>query len=70
MLVVDRFEEDTLVCVDEGGDFLYLARADVLSSVREGDVLRAVEGGYTVDKAATAVRRQKLRERLNNLFDR
>jgi len=70
MLVVDRFEEDILVCVDESETLVLLNRADVLQKAKEGDVLvQSGEGYYSVDAAATSARKNAMRKRLDRLFE-
>lgn len=70
MLIVDRKEGERIICTDDTGASYTLDSACLLQPVKEGDVLTEVEGGYKVDRAATAKRRERMRRRLNSLFER
>ncbi len=69
MLVIDRFEGDSAVCVDDEGNTTVLDRGALTGRVREGAVLAEADGGYAVDEEATKARRKKMRERLDRLFE-
>lgn len=70
MLIVDRKEGEQIICTDDSGALVALETASLLQPVKEGDVLAEAEGGYRVDDVATAQRRQRMRRRLNSLFER
>ncbi|HMM32208.1 MAG TPA: DUF3006 domain-containing protein [Clostridia bacterium] len=70
MLIVDRKEGECVICTDDAGVSIVLDSASILQPVKEGDVLTEAEGGYVVDGAATAHRRQLMRRRLNSLFEK
>ena len=63
MIIIDRFEGEYAVCEEESGSFRKLG------GCREGDCLAPLPGGgWQVDRAATARRRQQARELLGNLY--
>ena len=63
-IVVDRFEGAWVVLQWEGGTF-NVPRALVPKDLREGDVLSIV---FSVDQAATAERRERVRKLEEKLF--
>lgn len=71
MYIVDRFEEcyAVLEYTDKYGEISIIKTAkDTLSSdVKEGDVVYIENGIYYTDKLATEKRRNKIRDRLNNV---
>ena len=62
MYIVDRIEDDFIVCEADGGKILNIPKSAVTDSVREGDVLVCKKGVYKRDDSETAKRAQKIKE--------
>lgn len=69
MIIIDRFEGEYAVCEEESGGFTKIPKVFLPGGCREGDCLAPRPGGgWQVDRAATARRRQQARELLGNLY--
>lgn len=69
MLIIDRFEGDYAVCEWDGVKMLNLKRALLPPDAVEGDVLLERGGRYEVDAEATRARRERLRGKMDRLFE-
>lgn len=54
---VDRIEGDVAVLINESGDSSVIALADLSAEVREGMMLRLVDGVYIVDRVVAEERK-------------
>jgi len=69
MLIIDRFEGEYAVCEAEDGSFKKLPKVFLPGGCREGDCLTPQPGGgWQVDRAATAQRRKRVQELLDDLY--
>jgi hypothetical protein len=66
--VIDRYEEDQAVLVDDNRGIHRISVSDLPASCSEGDVLLLVAGAWKADVEETKRRRQNLNTRLQNLF--
>lgn len=73
MLIVDRIEENVAVLEDTGetgaAGFRSLPLDWLPAEIREGDVLRKVQGSYCIDTAETEKRRHAAAALLTELTD-
>ena len=67
-LIVDRIEENIIVCENEKGDKVEIDRS-VLEKVKDGDCIKEENGVYTVDKLYTEERRKKIIALQNDLWE-
>ena len=49
-LIVDRLEEEYIVCEDENKNIVNILKDEVEDEVKEGDILIFVDGKYIVNK--------------------
>ena len=67
-IVVDRFEGGIAICeCMSNGKRVDIAKSALPDCVREGDLLRLVNGTYVVDEVATSERNSAMQERLRGL---
>ncbi len=67
-MFVDRLEGDWVVCEDDDGRMVRIARSAFDGPVREGDCIVIAEGRYQADPQATQERRRQLQERFGGLW--
>ncbi|MGG5460716.1 DUF3006 domain-containing protein [Clostridium sp. B9] len=69
-LIVDRIEENFIVCEDENESILELKSDDVIGAVKEGDVLvKGKEGKFLVDKELTIRRRKEIEDLMKGMWE-
>lgn len=68
MMILDRFEEDFAV-VEIDGKTVNVEIKLVMDDVKEGDVLKEVEGFYYKDEEATSNRRKYMEDRFKDLWE-
>ena len=68
-LIVDRITQGIAVCETEDQTFIKLPLSHLPENTREGSVLIALDGVYTLDTAEEAARRKALFALQNQLFD-
>lgn len=69
-LVVDRIEENFIVCEDENQSILELKSEQVIGSVKEGDVLiKSKEGKFSVDEELTIKRRKEIEDLMKGMWE-
>lgn len=69
-LIVDRFEGVYAICEDEEKKFFAIEQAELPQDVHEGDVLEIGEdGSLIVNTEKTAVRRKKMVQKQNALWE-
>ena len=66
--MIDRLEGDFALCEDETGNMRKISRFVLPADIAEGDVLRQEKGGFCVDKTATQARRERIKQKQNQLF--
>ncbi len=67
-LIIDRFEGSLAVCEKEDKSICNIDRNLLPDNAKEGDVLIETDGVYTIDKTDTDIRRKKVEELQNKLF--
>lgn len=67
-MIIDRFEGDMVICETENREMVELARDNVPTDAKEGDVLVWLDGGYQLDLTETQKRKQRIEEKANRLF--
>ena len=67
-IVVDRFEGDYAVCEQPDRTMINIRQGKLPAGVKEGDVLVVNGDTITIDVAETAVRKQKARQLMDELF--
>ena len=67
-MVVDRLEEGWVVCEDDAGNMVRIARAQCDGPIGEGDCLVVAAGRYRADPAATLARRRQIKQRYGGLW--
>lgn len=69
-LVVDRIEENFIVCEDENQSILELKSEEVIGSVKEGDVLvKSKEGKFFADEELTIKRRKEIEDLMKGMWE-
>lgn len=68
MLVLDRFEGNFAV-VEDNGIFKNISRDLIDQNIKEGSVIIKKGNRYVLDKKNSAVRRKKISELQNSLFE-
>ena len=67
-LIIDRLEDGFALCEDETGSIQKISRSALPPVIAEGDVLSQKNGVFSVDKTATQTRRERIRQKQNQLF--
>lgn len=67
--VVDHLEEDYAVCESEDRKMTDIPLEKLPHGVKEGDVIRLVDGIYRIDLEETQRRREENRKLLESLLD-
>ena len=67
MTVIDRFENEYAVLVNENGTFS-IPKSKLSPDAAEGDVILIQEGRYVIDKKATAKKRKQIYVKLQRLI--
>jgi hypothetical protein len=69
MIIIDRFEGEYAVCEEEDGRFRKIPKVLLPPGSREGDCLApGRDGGWQTDRAATRERRERIRKKLEALY--
>ncbi len=67
-VTIDRFEGEYAVCEREDRTMLNIERSKVPKDSKEGDILIVVGDSITIDKAASANRRDEVKRLMNDLW--
>lgn len=67
--IVDRLEDEYIVCVDQDGNIINILKNIVEESVKEGDVIVSKDGKYIVDKTKTLDRKKYIEELIEDLWE-
>ncbi|MDO4301331.1 MAG: DUF3006 domain-containing protein [Clostridia bacterium] len=70
MFVIDRIEEGIAVIMDEENKTLKLNADEIDGNVRDGSVVVYENDKWRVDEEETKNRKEKMRKRLNKLFNK
>ena len=68
-LIVDRFEDNYVVCEDENQKVLNILKDEIEGEVKEGDILVFCDGKYIVDKAETIDRKEYIEDLIKDLWE-
>lgn len=67
---VDRFEEDTAILENrESGNRINVARNKLPNDIKEGDILKCINGKYFLDEEITRDERNRIQEKMNDLWN-
>lgn len=69
MYTIDRIGETIVICENENGDMVKVQALELPEGIREGDILTRADGTWTLERAETEKRRQKIREKLKGLTE-
>lgn len=67
--IVDRLEDEYIVCEDQDGNIINIKQNIVEERVHEGDVLVSKDGKYIVDKTKTLNRKKYIEELVDDLWE-
>ncbi len=70
MFVIDRIEEGTAVIMDNENKIFKLKTNEINGNVRDGAVVICKDDKWIVDDEETQKRTEKMRARLNRLFNK
>ena len=65
MLIVDRFEDEYVVCEDENKKMINIKKNQIEGCVKEGDILSNIKGKYIIDEN----RKKHIEELTKNLWE-
>ena len=68
-LIVDRLEEEYIVCEDENKNIVNIIKDEVEDEVKEGDILIFVDGKYIVNKEKTKDRKEYIQDLIKDLWE-
>lgn len=68
-LIVDRLEEEYIVCEDENKNIVNILKDEVEDEVKEGDILIFVDGKYIVNKEKTKDRKEYIENLIKDLWE-
>lgn len=67
---IDRFEEDMVILENrENGNRINVERNKLPSNLKEGDILKCINGKYSLDKERTQEENNRLRSKMNDLWN-
>lgn len=67
---IDRFEEDIAVLENrENGKKINIERNKLPNNIKEGDILKCINGKYSLDKERTQEETNRLRSKMNDLWN-
>lgn len=67
---IDRFEEDMVILENrENGNRINVERNKLPSNLKEGDILKCINGKYSLDKERTQEETNRLRNKMNDLWN-
>lgn len=69
MLIVDRFEDEYVVCEDENKKMINIKKDQIEGCVKEGDIISNIKGKYIIDKKETINRKKHIEELTKDLWD-
>lgn len=69
-LIIDRFEGVYAVCEDDNGNMVNVLKANLPEGAKEGSVLQVADGMITVDHDETNNRKERIKEKMNSLWEK
>jgi predicted homoserine dehydrogenase-like protein len=67
---VDRFEENIVVLEDKkNGDIVNVEKSKLPKDIKEGDILKCINGKYSLDKEKTIDETNRIKDKMNNLWN-
>lgn len=69
MLIVDRFEDEYVVCEDENKEMINIKKNQIEGCVKGGDILLNIKGKYIIDKKETINRKKHIEELTKDLWE-
>lgn len=67
---VDRLEDNIVVLENrENGNTINVEREKLPSNIKEGDILKSINGKYSLDKQKTMEESSRIRDKMNNLWN-
>lgn len=69
MLIVDRFEDEYVVCEDENKKMINIKKNQIEGCVKEGDILSNIKGKYIIDKKETINKKKHIEELTKGLWE-
>ena len=70
LLTVDRFEGDMAVLEDrKSNKMINVKRKDLPSDIKEGDILKIINGKYFIDKDFTQEISERIKKKMDDLWD-
>lgn len=67
MVIVDRIENDIVICEDNG-TYINIPKKNIFGNLREGAVLTKTTDSYTVNEDQTELRKKEIFQKQNKLF--
>lgn len=68
-LVVDRIEEDFVICEDrKTGEIKQIQKAELPENIKEGNVLKFESGKYQIDNEKQEEISKRIEQKMNNLW--
>ena len=64
--IIDRFEGEYAVVEFEGRTMVEIHKKDLPSGIKEGDVIRSIDGAYVIDKVET----ERIKKETKTLYDK
>ena len=68
-LIVDRLEEEYIVCEDENKNIVNILKDEVEDEVKEGDIIVFVDGKYIINKEKTKNRKEYIQDLIKDLWE-
>ncbi len=68
-LIVDRLEEEYIVCEDENKNIVNILKNEVEDEVKEGDIIVFVDGKYIINKVKTENRKEYIQDLIKDLWE-
>lgn len=70
LLTVDRFEGDMVVLEDrKSNKMINVKREDLPSDIKEGDILKMINGKYFIDKDFTQEISERIKKKMDDLWN-
>ena len=66
--IIDRLEEGLAICETEARERITVPVSHLPENVKEGDVLQAQDGLFSLDTEETDKRRKEMKKKLMDLF--
>lgn len=68
--IIDRFEGSYAICEQEDKTFVKFLKTHLPINAKEGDVLiKGNDGNFTISEQETELRKERIRRKMNRLFE-